>query len=321
MIILIRTLALTKDKKLKENIALKDLKSSKYEWYWIDFDTPTVEECKLLETHFHFHHLAIEDCLHLLQRPKMDLYSDHIFFVFQAFDDEKLIPIEVNMFAATNYVVTFHQTHLSEIDEAWDKIKTSDRVWDDGTIYICYQILDKLVDNYFPYAYKLEDIIDEIDDNEDGESLKNLMDQIFGVRSELLKFRRIVTQMRDLLYRMLNSEVLEVNKESSVYFLDVYDHLLRLSEMIESCQALTSEIRDSYVALNSYKMNRVMMLLTVITTIFIPLTFIVGVYGMNFHNIPELSWKYGYYIIMGVMATLSIAMFVWFKKKGWFKMD
>lgn len=315
---MVHTIAITKDLKLKKNLPLTDLQSKDIEWYWVDFDCPIEEESKLLDTHFHFHHLAIEDCLHFLQRPKLDYYGDYNFYVLHGLNDKKLASEEVDLFLGKNFIVTYHQTHLSEIDEVWLKINTSEDTWLEGSIFVCYTILDKLVDHYFPAVYKIEDEISEVDDNEKGESLRILMDRVFEIRSDLLKLRRITTQMRDLLYRMLNSNHLEEIKSKHVYFTDIYDHLLRLNEMIESSQAMTSEIRDSYLSINAHRMNSIMMLLTVITTIFIPLTFIAGVYGMNFKNMPELEWHYGYFVVMGVMGALALAMFLWFKWKGWF---
>lgn len=124
--------------------------------------------------------------------------------------------------------------------------------------------------------------------------------------------------MRDLLYRILNSERLPDFKKHKLYFSDIHDHLLKLSHMIESSRDMTSDMRDSYLSVNSNRMNKNMIVLTVITTIFIPLTFIVGIYGMNFENMPELKWKYGYFLVLGIIAFVGISMFLWFKRKGWF---
>lgn len=315
---MIHTLAITKELKLKKGLSLNQLHGQDIEWFWVDFDSPTEEESQLLHSHFHFHHLAIEDCLHFLQRPKLDYYEDYNFYVLHCLNEKKLTAEEVDLFVGSNFIVSYHQNHLSEINEVRQRITTTENSWPEGSIYVCYSILDKLVDHYFPAVYKIEDDINEIDDNVKGESLRKLLDRVFDIRSDLLKLRRIVTQMRDLLYRMLNSNHLEDIKSKQMYFTDIYDHLLRLNEMIESSQAMTSEIRDSYLSINAHRMNTIMMLLTVITTIFIPLTFIVGIYGMNFKNMPELDWKYGYFIVLAAMGILALIMFLWFKKKGWF---
>ncbi len=318
---MIHTLAITKDMQLKKDLPLNELDGANIKWYWVDFDSSDESESALLDTHFHFHHLAIEDCLHFLQRPKLDFYDTYNFFVLHALNSNGLTPSEVDLFVGNNFIVSYHKTHLEEIEEVKLKINNTENSWGDGSIYVFYQILDKLVDHYFPAVYKLEDQIDVIDDNVNGASLRKLLDKTFEVRSNLLRLRRIITQMRDLAYRVLSSDHLKDIKEKHIYFSDVYDHLLRLTEMIESSLALTSELRDSYLSVNSHKMNKIMMLLTVVTTIFIPLTFIVGVYGMNFRYMPELDLKYGYFIVLGIMLFIGIFMFTWFKRKGWFDID
>jgi magnesium transporter len=318
---MIHTLAITKDLQLKKDLPLNELDGANIKWYWVDFDSSDESESALLDTHFHFHHLAIEDCLHFLQRPKLDFYDNYNFFVLHALNNDGLTPSEVDLFVGNNFIVSYHKTHLEEIEEVRLKINTTENSWGDGSIYVFYQILDKLVDHCFPAMYRLEDQIDAIDDNVKGASLRKLLDRTFEVRSDLLRLRRIITQMRDLSYRILSSDHLKDIKEKHIYFSDVYDHLLRLTEMIESSLALTSELRDSYLSVNSHKMNKIMMLLTVVTTIFIPLTFIVGVYGMNFKYMPELDLKYGYFIVLGIMLLIGFFMFTWFKRKGWFDLD
>lgn len=147
------------------------------------------------------------------------------------------------------------------------------------------------------------------------------MDEVFDIRSELSKLRRTVMPMRDLLYRIINSERMTQVSDQKIYFQDIYDHLLKLAELIEANRDFTSDIRDSYISINSDRMNQVMMTLTVITTIFMPLTFIAGVYGMNFEHMPELEGKYSYYIVLGVMFILAMVMTIFFQRRGWFRVN
>ena len=127
--------------------------------------------------------------------------------------------------------------------------------------------------------------------------------------------------MRELLYRITESKRLAIPTKKLVYFQDIHDHLIKLSDMVESSSEMTSEIRDNYISINSFRMNSIMKTLTVITTIFMPLTFIAGLYGMNFENMPELKWEYGYFLILAIMLLIGIAMMNWFKRKGWFRND
>ena len=216
--------------------------------------------------------------------------------------------------------MSYHSAELNELDEAWKSVKTDNKNWDKGPSYIAHKILDNIVDYFFPAVNKIQDKLDEIENNVSRKHTRQLMDEIFDIRSDLLKMRRTINSMRDLLYRIINSEKLIGFHEHKLYFSDIHDHLVKLSDMIVSNRELTSDMRDNYLSINSSRMNKHMMVLTVISSIFIPLTFIVGVYGMNFEIMPELTWKYGYLVILLVMAIIAIEMFLWFKRKGWFDM-
>jgi magnesium transporter len=312
----IRTLSITNDLELLQNLPLDQLSDPKIEWYWVDFNAPTEEEAMMLEHHFHFHPLAIEDCFHFLQRPKLDYYEGYHFFVFHSLNQKTLDSEEVDMFVGENYVVTFHFKQLQGVEAVWQRSATDEGVRGKGVAYISYMLLDKLVDEYFPSLYQIEDRLNDTENK--NKSIRLLMDEVFDIRGDLLKLRRTIIPMRDLLYRILNSERLDIIKDQKAYFIDIYDHLLKLTEMVESNREITSDMRDSYLSLNSNRMNTIMMTLTIISSIFIPLTFVAGIYGMNFEYMPELKWRYGYFVVLGVMAMIGIGMVVWFKRKGWF---
>jgi len=314
---LIRILAVTKDLELNCDLTLEEVENEHTSWYWIDFNGPTEAETKILESHFKFHPLAIEDCISNTNSPKFDHYIDYNFFILNSLDMERLHSEEVSLFVSDKYVVSYHESSTGVIDAAWDKVKIGEKNWTKGTAYVAHQIMDKIVDNFFPAAYRLEDKLDNIEMNEEEDSVYNLIDRLFKIRKDLLRLRKIINSMRDLLYRIINSEKLEDFNEHKMYFSDIHDHLLKLSTMVDSSREMTSDIRDNYLSRNSAKLNRNTMVLTVVTTIFNPLTFIVGVYGMNFVFIPELNFRYGYFIVMAVMAIIALLMYRGFKRNGW----
>jgi magnesium transporter len=316
---MLRTFAVTKDWMVLRNVSLEEMAREKYLWYWVDFNAPTEEEAMNLESHFHFHSLAIEDCFHLLQRPKVDHYGDTHFFVLHALDQVDLSAHEVDLFIGDNFMVTFHHKELLELDQAWERITTQNDLWEKGHLYAMYTVMDKLVDQYFPAVYLIEDQLLEIETSGVQTASHNVMDDVFEIRSKLLKLRKTIIPMRDLLYRVINSDRITGLKEQHVYYTDIYDHLLKLAEMIEANREMTADMRDNYVSVNSNRMNTIMKTLTVITTIFMPLTFIAGIYGMNFLHMPELEWKWGYFAVLGVMFGIGFGMFAWFRQKGWFK--
>lgn len=296
-----------------------DYQKNTYNWYWVDFIAPNQEEINLLDSIFHFHHLAIEDCVHFLQRPKVDFYNDYQFFVYHSISKEYNQADEINVFLGKNYIVSFHSNKDNlEIQKVKEEVLATTVSWDKVNVYITYLILDKIVDHFFPVIYSVEDKLDEFNQLTTFGLSKKHIENLYAIRRDLLKLRRTITSMRDLVYRIINSTHLKSIIEGELYYVDIYDHLLKLSDMVEANRDMTSDIRDSYMSMNSNRMNVVMTMLTVITAIFIPLTFISGIYGMNFDNMPELNWRFGYYGALGVMGAIAVSMLLWFKKKGWF---
>jgi magnesium transporter len=317
---MIRTIAVV-NQKVIINPPLERLDEIQADWIWVDFDSPSAKETNLLRTFFDFHPLAVEDCVNSLQRPKVEFYEEHLFYVVHALDEKTLDATEVDIFTTKNSIVTYHKTEVPEIDFVWGFMEGLETVPPElGKNELIHKLIDKLVDMYFPIMHQLEERVISIESNEDDEAPK-LISQIFDIRTDLLSLRKTVVPMRELLYRMLESKRVGLDAEEKSYFHDIYDHLLRLTDMMTSAREMTSDIRDNYISLNSYRMNNIMKTLTVITTIFMPLTFIAGLYGMNFVNMPELKKENGYFYVLGFMILLGGMMALWFKKKGWFEQD
>lgn len=311
------TLARTTNGELLENVPLERLSKPDIAWYWVDFEGAKKDEIALLSDHFHFDALAIEDCLEHLERPKVDFYDAYNFFVFHSLNEHTLKPIEVDVFAGKNFVVSFHKTKLAEMDGVRKKIQQGENIQEETPAFIVYVMLDQIVDRYFPAVFRLEDVINNMDILTGTNKTHHLMEHIYKIRTDLLKLRHIINSSKELLYRITNAEHLQAFRANKRYFNDIYDHLLMLADTVESNREVTADVRDNYISFNTHKMNKIMTVLTVVTSIFIPLTFITGVYGMNFLNMPEIKWRYGYFVVLGVMAVIGIGMLLWFKRKGW----
>ncbi|MDN7240218.1 magnesium/cobalt transporter CorA [Planococcus sp. N028] len=315
---MLRILAINQENELLVNPPLESLEGMK--WYWADFNMPTDEETSLLGSFFHFHPLAIEDCIHSLQRPKLEHYENLSFLVFHTLNQKTLEALEVDLFIAENFTVSFHYEDLNEINYVWDYFQRStsnDRL---KPVEVAYKIMDKVVDSFFPIMDEMEDHLLGIENSGEERLAGNMIIQkTFEIRKDLLKLRQTVLPTRDLVYRILESKRFIIQEQKRAYFQDIHDHLIKLSQIIESNRELTSDIRDNYISMNSFRMNNIMKTLTVITTIFMPLTFLAGIYGMNFTNMPELNWDAGYYVILFIMLLIGISMFIWFKYKGWFE--
>lgn len=320
---MITVFAVTKEKKIIKNIKIEELSTLDVDWYWVDFDNPTKEEVLLLETHFNFHPLAIEDCLHFIQRPKINFYEKgeldkYAFLVLTALNKETYEAEEVDVFLGQNYIVSFHKGILDGLSQLRQQIerRSMDEI---SPVYVLHALIDNLVDGYFPIIYEVEDQILMLEDKKNVLPTNNIMERLYEVRSDLVMLRKSIVPMRDLLYRIINISKIDGILDFKHYFTDIYDHLMKLTEMVETNRELSSDIRDNQLSIQAHRANAIMMTLTVITVIFMPLTFIAGIYGMNFEYMPELRYKYGYFIVLGAMVLISLVMAVFFRRKGWFK--
>ncbi|WP_203362152.1 magnesium/cobalt transporter CorA [Bacillus sp. REN10] len=318
---MIRTCALNTNGELLYDLSLEQINKEEIKWYWIDFAEPSAKEKEFFSHAFHFHPLAIEDCLdELVGRPKLDFYDQYYFFLVHALDLKTYKAREVDIFINDRMIVTFHNISVDELNHVWEELK-QDKKLQQGTVLILHRLIDRFVDEFFPLVYEIEDQLNQIDEETDNYSGNELIDRLFDIRHDMAKLRQSIFPMRDLVYRMLNSTRLEFMNEHHIYFRDIYDHLLKLAEMLESYRDFSSDLRDNYVSVNSNKMNEVMMTLTVITTIFMPLTFIAGIYGMNFRYMPELENRYGYFVVIGIMLLISLIMIMMFNQKGWLRLS
>lgn len=291
-----------------------------WEWYWIDFQEPTNEEREQFQQ-LRFHPLAIKDCLHHLQRPKLDYYDDYHFLVLNTLHPKTLKTLEIDLFLHKKYLISFCFQSIPEINQLWNRCCQKQSPLHKGISYIFYKLFDKIVDSFFPLAQKLEDRLTNLETSPMASQLPHRMNELYFIRKDLLRLRHVVWPMCDLIYRIISSHHIANELELKRYLSDIQDHLHKLSSMIDSSRDIASDIRDNYISLNSYRMNAIMMRLTLIATIFMPLTFIVGIYGMNFENMPELKNPYGYFIILGVMGVIALLMYLDFRRKGWFTLD
>lgn len=314
---MIKTYYVNLNGELKETNSPKDISEEK-KWIWVDLNEPTKEESEILVDYFNFHPLSIEDATQVQQRPKFKQYDDYQFIVFHALDLKTLESEEVDIFIGDDFIVTFHRERYEEIDTIKRKL-FNETIEINEPKEILLHILDDIVDNYFPFIYDIEDKVFNFEDRHNLDiTTKTLIDDTFDLRQELLIIKRTVQPMKDLVYRMREGKVLHLNEQQFLYITHINDHLMKQMEMVDSSREMTSDIRDNYISLNSFKMNNIMKILTIYSVVFMPLTLIAGIYGMNFTNMPELEWHDGYYIVLVIMAVIAIIMLIVFKKKRWF---
>ncbi len=290
---------------------------------WINVDGLTDGELiKKIATEFKLHYLLIEDILNTDHQPKADEYDQHLFFTLKMLyriEDQSIDYEHISFVLGKNYLLSFQEKEGDIFDNLRSRIKQDTNIIRKrGADYLLYRIIDTIVDSYYSVleniGRKVEDIEESISNNPSVEDFQ----QIQKLRKEFIYLRKVVYPLREALNKVIKNEDEFIEDRNIKYFSDVYDHVIHLIDSLDTYKDLTSTLMDLYMNTINYKMNEVMKLLTVITTIFIPLTFIAGVYGMNFKNMPELEWHNGYFGVLGVMGVIFVLMIIYFKYKKWF---
>ncbi len=275
---------------------------------------------------FNLHPLALEDAVNVHQRPKVDEYPGHLFVVTRFIHlNHELASEQMSIFLGKNFVLTFQEE--TRPGDPFDPIRTrlqsdKDVFANHGADYLAYRLLDAIVDSYFPVLEHYGEKIDESEANLLDKHHQVQLSSIHTIKQDLLQLRRALWPTRDMLYSLLRDKQVLIEDSTRVYFRDCYDHTVQLVDLLEIYRELGSDLRDLYLSSMSKRMNEIMKVLTIISTLFIPLTFIAGVYGMNFNtdhplNMPELRSPYGYVVTMAVMGLVTLGMLAYFVRKGW----
>jgi magnesium transporter len=292
---------------------------------WINIDG--VHEVDVLEKigkHFDIHPLTLEDILNTNQRPKLDEYPNYLYIVLRMFfldeKDKSLKNEQVSLILTKNFVITFLEDAGDVFDPVRDRLrKSATRLREYGTDYLAYALIDSIVDSYFHILEKIGEDVEGLEDNLVIEPNKNDLQTIHLLRREMILLRRAIWPLREVISAMQRNENEFIEERTRVYLRDVYDHTIQVIDTIESYRDMVVGMLDTYLSSTSNKLNEVMKVLTVISTLFIPLTFLAGVYGMNFKSFPELGkdWMYPWGFWAIALAVVAV-MIIYFKKKKWF---
>ena len=275
---------------------------------------------------FNLHPLAIEDAVHKGQRPKYEDYRDHGFAIFQfpVYEGEHIALRQVSIFFGAHFVVTFQPAGEDVLAPVRTRIEQAQgRIREQGVDYLVYTIMDLIVDNAFPVLEQFGDRLETLEDTVAAKpGHRHNIEHIHSLRNDLLHLRRAFWPQRDIFAQLLRDGEGRFSEETRVYLRDLYDHGVQILDVVESYRDMVASLSDLYLSGLSLRLNDVMRTLTLISTIFMPLTFIAGVYGMNFDrsspfNMPELGWRYGYPVALAVMVVVAIAMLIFFKRKRW----
>ncbi len=293
---------------------------------WVDIQGLGSEDVlKQLGEIFELHPLLLEDVVNVPQRPKVEDYNEQLIIIAQMVmpksDEEGFDSEQVSFILGKHYLLTFQEEPERDcFNYVRDRLRSGKgKVRQLGADYLAYALLDSIIDGFFPvledYGERIEALEDEVVLNPSRRTLA----KIYDVRRELLALRRAIWPQRNAINSLIRDRNQLISSEVQIYFRDCYDHIIQLLDIVETYRELSSGLMDVYMSSVSNKMNEVMKVLTVISTIFIPLSFLAGVYGMNFSYIPELSYKWSYFIFWGVIIIISTSLVSLFWRQGWFE--
>ncbi len=306
-------------KKIEECLKLKETPTVS----WINVDgIHDIEVIEKLGKGFDLHPLILEDILSTGQRPKFEDYEKYIFIVLKmlSFSEEnQSIEVEqVSLILGPNYVLSFQERVGDVFDQVRDRIRNAKgRVRKMGPDYLAYALIDAVVDNYFVILERLGEKIESMEEEVVVDPTEKTVQQIHSLKRQMISLRKSIWPLRELIAGIQKSESSLINETTDIYMRDVYDHTIQIIDTIESFRDMVSGLLDIYLSSLSNKMNAVMKVLTIIATLFIPLTFVAGIYGMNFEYMPELKLKWAYGAVWLVMITIAVIMLFYFRRKKW----
>ena len=294
----------------------------KVDWYDIRglHDTDLIE---LFGKTFSIHPLALEDVADIHQRPKYEEFDNGFFIIFQALDlheETKQVNSEqVAIYFRKGLLISFQETESDLFDAVRQRLKNQHgRIRQKNSDYLCYALMDAVVDNYYILLDRVGDIIEEIEEKLLINPDYKIKEDIHHLKKELLMVKKAVAPFREAINRFSKSDNMFTEESTLIYTRDLYDHVIQIMDMAETYRDILHGLQDLYLSEISFKMNQVMQVLTIITTVFVPLSFLAGLYGMNFVNMPELQSRNGYYVLLGVMFIIFLGSLYYFKRKNWF---
>lgn len=295
---------------------------------WIDVSgRPSAEMLKSLGEEFNLHPLALEDVFHGSQRSKLDIFDQQVFVVMNdpAWVEGRLKQRQVSIFFGPNYVISFHEHADDVFAPIRERVQQSgSRLRARGIDYLVYALVDLVIDRKFPLLQQFGDAVERLEDEALEGATPQTLRQIHDLRRSLYGLHRVQWAERETVHAMMRTEVPLIGSETRTYMRDCMDHSVAVLELVEAYREMCNSLMELYMMGTSNRLNEVMKVLAIITTVFMPLSFIAGIYGMNFNteagwlNMPELNSKYGYPAVLGAMAMVVIGMVLWFRRRGWF---
>ncbi len=294
---------------------------------WVNFENESAETSLPILQGFGFHPLAIDDALQEVHVPKLDDWGNYLYIVLNYLNVEEngnhweTKIEELDVFLGANYIVTLHDSPIPAIGDTWAACDRDPRTLQDGADHLLYKIADNLVAGYMPTVEKIDDVIDRIEDEVFDRPTPQILERLFALKRLLQAMRRILLPQREVMNKLARDDYKVVDPKDRIFFRDIYDHLVRLHDLNESLRDLVGGALDSYLSVVNNRMNDIMKTLTIITTLFMPITFITGFFGMNFFepvaNLTGWTARQIFLATMSIMLLFPVGMFIWMRRRTW----
>lgn len=311
--------------KIRDNVTLDECLDSmiKPNPTWINISG--IHDIQMIEKigrRLGLHPLLLEDILNSGQRSKVDDYKDTLYIVFRQLKwEEGLTEIDdqqISIVLGNNYLITFMESESDIFKPILERLKVKNsRMRTRGSDYLAYSLADCLVDHYFITLEKMDNRIEYLEETLVDNPSSNKLREIQHLKRQISQLRKAIWPTREVISKLIRMDTLLIREANKIYLQDVYDHVIQAIDTIENFRDIAAGMVELYISNINFKMNEVMKILTVVATIFVPLTFITSLYGMNFKHMPELEWEWGYYYLLGIMAIISFSMWRFFKRKEW----
>jgi magnesium transporter len=330
---MIRTLFFQPDRPLRTDLSPEEFQSALQAsdaLLWVDFSEELPEVCEPILRAFNFHPLSIDDALQERHVPKIDDWSEYLYIVLNYMQLEgdngrgwHASVDELDIFLGPNFVITHHDDPIAALDETWSACHRDPRTVKEGADHLLYKIIDNVVAGYMPIVEQVDQAIDEIEDQVFTRPTPQTLEQLFGLKRILLSMRRILLPQREVLNKLARDDYLLIDPRDRIFFRDIYDHIVRLHDLNETMRDLVGGALDTYLSVINNRMNEVMKTLTVITTLFMPLSFLATFFGMNFFlpRSGDVIWEFVqrpvFYLVVPVFIITPILMYRWMRSRTW----
>ncbi|MFK7988076.1 MAG: magnesium/cobalt transporter CorA [Sandaracinaceae bacterium] len=290
---------------------------------WVDLDSQDAASQRVLQDVFSFHPLLIEDAFADASTPKVEDFGDYLYVIVHGLtdadpkDDGEVHTADLDLFLGERFLITHYRVPFTAVGQVRDEVRRNLSLLAEGTPQLAHRIIDRLVDEFLPVMEKLDHEVDAIEEMILANSSPALLERIFRMKHSTQRIRRVGLHQKNLLRAIAEGRYALVPEDVRPFFRDVYDHMVRVIDLNDAYRELLSSSLDAYLSVQSHKLNEVMRVLTVFSTVMLPLTFITGLYGMNFDYMPYLHFEYGFEAAMGLMTAIAITMYFFFKRRQW----